>query len=95
MAYADARKQLEIVENGLKDAGNFWVVKKKDDASKMTQDTLTKIDALEKLLDGKAPDQAAVSAAFRDVGTSCTSCHRAYRATDENNNFILKPGTVQ
>jgi cytochrome c556 len=94
MAYADAKKQLGVIENELKDAGNFWVLKKKDDGTKFTQDTLTKIDALEKLLDAKTPDQAAVTAAYKEVGTSCLGCHRTYRATDENNNFILKPGSV-
>ncbi len=95
MAYADARKQLAIVETELKDAQGFWVVKKKEDASKFTQDAVTKIETLAKLLEAKTPDQAAITAAYRDIGTSCASCHRTYRSTDENNNFIIKPGSVQ
>jgi cytochrome c556 len=94
MAYADAKKQLASIKAELVDAQSFWVVKKKDDAAKFTQDTLTKIDALDKLLSAPSPDQAAVTAGYRDVGTACTSCHRVYRSTDENNQFIIKPGTV-
>lgn len=94
MAYADAKKQLSVIKTELMDAQNFWVVKKRDDATKFTQETVGKIDALDKLLDAKTPDQAAITAAYRDVGTSCNSCHRVYRSTDENNQFIIKPGTV-
>jgi cytochrome c556 len=69
-------------------------LKKKDDATKFTQETVAKIDALDKLLDGKSPDQTAITTAYREVGASCASCHRVYRSTDENNQFIIKPGTV-
>jgi cytochrome c556 len=94
MSYADAKKQLEIVENTLKDAENFWVLNKKDDAVKFSKDTLAKIDALEAVLSEKAPDQAKVTAAYREATASCTGCHRAYRGTDANNTFIIKPGTI-
>jgi cytochrome c556 len=94
MSYADAKKQLEIVENTLKDAENFWVLNKKDDAVKFSKDTLAKIDALEALLSEKAPDQAKVTAAYREAAASCTGCHRTYRGTDANNTFIIKPGTI-
>ena len=94
MVYVDARKQLEIIETGLTDAQNFWIVKKREDATKFTRETLAKIENLEKLLDAKAPDQAAITAAYREVGVACAACHRVYRTTDDNNKFILKPGTV-
>jgi cytochrome c556 len=94
MSYADAKKQLEIVENTLKDAENFWVLNKKDDAVKFSKDTLAKIDALEAVLSEKAPDQAKVTAAYREATASCTGCHRAYRGTDATNTFIIKPGTI-
>ena len=41
---------------------------------------------------GTAP--GAITAAYRAVGASCNTCHKVYRATDENNQFIIKPGTV-
>jgi len=94
MAYADAKKPLATMKSELTDAENFWVVKKRDDATKFTKDAVAKIDTLEKLLDAKTPDPMAISTAYRAVGASCNTCHKAYRATDENNQFIIKPGTV-
>ena len=92
MAYADAKKQVAVMKSEISDATNFWVIKKKDDAVRFSQETVAKLDALDKALDGK--DQTTITAAYRDAGTACTSCHRVYRATDENNQFIIKPGTV-
>jgi cytochrome c556 len=94
MAYADAKKQLAVMKSEIVDAENFWVVKKKDDAVKFSHETVAKIDALDKLLDAKTPDQAAVTTAYREMGASCNGCHRVYRGTDENNQFIIKPGSV-
>jgi cytochrome c556 len=94
MAYPDAKKQLATMKADVVDAENFWVVKKKDDAVKLSHDTVAKIDALDKLLDAKPADQAAITTAYREVGAACASCHRIYRSTDENNQFIIKPGTV-
>jgi len=94
MAYADAKKQLATMKADIVDAEGFWVVKKKDDAVKFSHDTVAKIDALDKLLDAKPADQAAITTAYREVGAACSSCHRVYRATDENNQFVIKPGTV-
>jgi len=95
MAYADAKRQLDLIETELDDASTFWVVKKREDATKFTREALTKIDTLKKLLDAKLPDAMAIMTAYREVGTACATCHRVYRATDENNNFILKPGTIR
>jgi len=94
MAYADAKKQVEIVRTTLTDAENFWKLNKKDDAVKFSQDTLGKLDVLDKALAEKAPDNAKVTAAYKDAAASCTSCHRVYRGTDANNQFIIKPGTI-
>jgi cytochrome c556 len=70
------------------------VVKKRADGTQFTKDTVAKIDDLNKLLTAKTPDQAAITAAYRAVGASCNSCHKVYRGVDENNQFIIKPGTV-
>jgi cytochrome c556 len=94
MAYPDAKKNLATIRSEVKDAGAFWELKKKADAVKFTEDVVTKIDALDKLLEAKTPDQAAITAASREVATTCAGCHRVYRATDDNNKFIIKPGTV-
>jgi hypothetical protein len=94
MNYPEAQKQLDLIEAELKDAQNFWVVKKRADATKFTQETLTKIDGLKKLLEAKPADPMAITTSYREVGTACATCHRVYRSTDDNNNFIVKPGTV-
>ncbi len=92
MQYAEAKKQLATIKTELVDAQNFWVVKKRQDATQFTKDTVTKVDELDKALDGK--DQAAITAAYRAMGASCNTCHKVYRGVDDNNQFILKPGTV-
>src|SRR5262245_33852101 len=56
MAYADAKRHLDLIETELKDAQGFWVVKKREDATTFTQETLAKIENLKKLLDAKTPD---------------------------------------
>jgi cytochrome c556 len=94
MAYADAKAQLVIEKQALMDAENFWVVNKKDDAVKISKDVLAKIDVLEKALSVPAPDNAVVMAAYKEVGGTCATCHKTYRVQDENQQFILKPGTI-
>jgi cytochrome c556 len=92
MAWDDAKKQIEIVQEALSDAHNFWVVKKKDDAVKMSRETLAKADALESALKKSPVDGAAVAVAQKEFATSCLGCHKAYREQDANQQFILKPG---
>ena len=94
MAYGDAKKQVEIVMTTLGDAENFWKLNKKDDAVKFSQETMAKLETLDKLLGDKVPDAAKISAAYKESAASCTSCHRVYRGTDANNQFIIKPGTI-
>ena len=94
MAYADAKKQVEIAKTTLTDADNFWQINKKDDAVKFSQDTLAKLDALDKALGEKTPDQAKVTAAYKEAAGSCAGCHRVYRGTNADNQFIIKPGTI-
>ena len=90
MAYADAKKNVATVKQALMDAENFWVVNKKDDAVKMNKDAVAKVTAVETALAAAAPDQQAVMAAFKQVGATCGACHKAYRAQDENQQYILK-----
>ena len=92
MAWDDARKQMETVKSGLEDAHNFWVVKKKDDAVKMSKDVQAKADVVADLLKKPMPDSAAITAAARDLATSCLGCHKQYREQDANQQFVLKPG---
>ena len=91
-SWADAKRQAAIVEEALVDAHNFWVVKKKDDAIKMSSDAQAKLKALKTTLDRPTPDSAAVMAAAKDFASSCLGCHKAYREQDANQQFVLKSG---
>jgi cytochrome c556 len=92
MAWADAKKQLDVVEESLQDAHNFWVVKKKDDAMKMSKDALAKAQALDDLLEKSTPDSVAITAAAKEFASTCLGCHKQFREQDANQQFILKPG---
>ena len=92
MAWADARKQAAVVHEALEDAHNFWVVKKRDDAIKMSTDAQSKLKELTELLGKASPDSVAVTAASRDFAATCLGCHKVYREQDANQQFVLKPG---
>jgi cytochrome c556 len=91
-AFADAKKGLATVKENVIASKTFWVEHKKDDAVKMNEESVAKIEALEKLLSAPTVDGAAAQAAMKEVGGSCRACHQKYRATDAENNYILKPG---
>jgi cytochrome c556 len=93
-AFADVRKNLATVKENVLLSQSFWIEHKKDDAVKMNKDTLAKIEALEKLVATDTVDAPAAEAALKEVGASCRACHQQYRATDAENNFILKPGSI-
>jgi cytochrome c556 len=93
-AYADARKNLAAAKEAVLISQSFWIEHKKDDAVKMNKDTLSKMDALEKIVATDTVDMPTAETALREVGASCRACHKQYRATDAENDFILKPGTI-
>jgi cytochrome c556 len=93
-AFDDAKKELATMRAAVLDSQSFWIEHKKDDAVNMNKDTLAKIDAFDKLLSASPVDAAAAGVAMKDVGRSCSACHKQYRAQDADNNYILKPGTI-
>jgi cytochrome c556 len=93
-AYADVRKNLATAKEAVLLSQSFWIEHKKDDAVKMNKETLAKMEALEKIVATDTVDAAAADAALKEVGASCRACHKQYRDTDAENNFILKPGTI-
>jgi cytochrome c556 len=93
-SYAEARKQMATVKQAVVDSQTFWVEHKREDALKFNKDTLAKIDAFEKMIATDKVDPAAATAALKEVGASCRACHKVYRATDAEENFILKPGSI-
>jgi cytochrome c556 len=92
--WADVRKGIAAVKENVLLSQSFWIEHKKDDAVTMNKDTLAKIEAFEKIVAADPVDPAAAAAALKEVGSTCRACHKQYRATDAENNFILKPGTI-
>jgi cytochrome c556 len=93
-AWADVKTEVATLRQAVLDSQSFWIEHKKDDAVKFNKDTLAKIDAFEKLISATPVDAAGAGAALKDVGSSCTSCHKQYRVQDDDNNYSLKPGTI-
>jgi cytochrome c556 len=91
---ADAKAQLAIVKAAVLESQSFWVTHKKDDALKMNQESLAKLDELEKVLSNGTLDVAAATAAFKQAGGACRACHQQYRMEDDKNEYHLKPGSV-
>lgn len=92
--YPEATTQLGVVKQVMHDTQAFWVHHKKDDAVKVNKETIARIEAVEKLLAGDAPDAAAATASIKELGATCRSCHEVYRARDADNNWVLKPGSI-
>jgi cytochrome c556 len=93
-SFAEARKQMATVKQAVVDSQSFWVEHKREDAIKFNKESVAKMDEFEKLLSADKVDPAAATAALKAVGASCRACHQVYRATDAENNFILKPGSM-
>ena len=93
-SYADAKAQLAIVKQAMEDSHEFWVMHKKDDAIKTNEETVAKLDAVDKLLSATPVELPAVQAALKEMGGACNTCHKAYRVRDADNNYILKPGSI-
>lgn len=93
-AYADAKAQVATLRQAILDSQHFWVEKKRDDALKMNKETVEKIDALDKALSAEKVETAAAMAVLKEVGGTCRTCHNKYRGQDAENNYIIKPGSL-
>jgi cytochrome c556 len=93
-SWGDMKKELATQRAAIADSQSFWIEHKKDDAVKLNKESLAKIDALDKLLSTEPVDGAAVAGALKEVGGTCSACHKQYRAQDAENNYILKPGSI-
>jgi cytochrome c556 len=94
MSWADAKAQVAIVKQTLTDTESFWTANKKADAVAMLKDSVAKVTAVEQALNAPTPDQQAVLAAFKQVGATCTGCHKQYREQDANQQYQLKAGSI-
>ena len=93
--FAEGAKQYGIAKQAIEDSREFWVLNKKDDAIAANKETVTKMDAVLKMLTGPAPDAQAIGAALKqEVGPACRQCHEKYRVRDAENNWVLKPGSI-
>jgi hypothetical protein len=93
-AFADVKKELPALKTALEETQSFWVLHKKDDAVKMNKESIAKLEAFEKLLATDPVDPAAAGAALREVGGTCSACHKQYREQDTEGNYKMKAGTI-
>jgi hypothetical protein len=74
----------------------FWRDRKKDDAVTILRDALNGMDDLDMLLSATPVNGTAASAAVKQIGTKCQSCHAAYREQDASTRaYRFKPGLVE
>jgi hypothetical protein len=74
----------------------FWRDRKKDDAIKMLRDALNGMDDLDTLLSATSVDGSAASATVKQIGTTCQSCHAAYREQDgSSRTYRFKAGLIE
>ena len=92
-AVADVKKEIAVLKTALTDTQSFWVLHKKDDAIKMNKDSLAKLEAFEATLTGEKVDPAA-AATMKEVGGTCSACHKQYREQDAEGNYKIKAGTI-
>lgn len=90
---ADVKKEIAVMKTALLETQSFWVLHKKDDAVKMNKESIAKLEAFENSLTGDKVDPAA-AATVKEVGGTCTACHKQYREQDAEGNYKIKAGTI-
>ena len=92
-AFAEAKTALATIRQNFALAETFWVANKKDEPVKLTQEAAAKAEALDKALGASAPDAAAVTAAFKELGATCRNCHMTagWRVRDAEGNYQINP----
>jgi cytochrome c556 len=91
---AVARTQLATLKTGITQAQEFWIEYKREDAIQFGKAVVAKIDELDKIISAPELDSDKALAATRELAATCNSCHKVYRATDDNGQFTLKPGSI-
>ena len=81
-------------QSGRAESHDREVLRRRADSDYCGSAGLAKIDAFQKLVASDTVDETAVQSALKAIGASCRSCHQVYRATDDDDNFILKPGSL-
>jgi cytochrome c556 len=93
-AFADARTQLATLRQNYMAIQTFWQEKKRDDASGIVKDGLTRLGALDKVLSAATVDQMAAQAAAKEFGGTCAACHKLYREGDAQTGFRFRAGVL-
>jgi cytochrome c556 len=93
-AFDEAKAQLVVLRQNILNAETFWVEKKKTDAQGWIKDARTKIDAVDKALGGSPVDSQALTAALKELGGVCQTCHMEYREMNPEGGFRIIPGKI-
>jgi cytochrome c556 len=91
---AEVRAQVAIMRRSIVDSADFWIQRSKEDAIKMNRDALAKLDAFDQVLAADPLDRATAMTALRAVDGACRACHKIYRDTDADDNYIITPGSI-
>jgi cytochrome c556 len=91
---AVAKTQLATLKSALMQSQEFWIANKRPDAIVFGRTVVSKIDELDKIISAPELDTDKALAATRELAAACNSCHKVYRAADDNGQFILKPGSI-
>ena len=90
-AFADGRTQITALRQNYRTLETFWTEKKNDTALKIVKEGLTRLDALDKMLQAPAPDQPAAQAAVKEfAGATCAPCHKELRDGDPKSGFKFR-----
>lgn len=90
--FTEVNTQLGVIKQAMDDSREFWVLHKKEDAIKANTETVGKIEETQKLV--QANNAAESMAALKQLGGACRTCHETYRVRDADNNWVLKPGSI-
>jgi len=91
---AVAKTQLATLKSALLESQEFWIANKRPDAIVFGRTVVQKLDELDKIISAPELDTDKALAATRELAAACNSCHKVYRAADENGQFMLKPGSI-
>jgi hypothetical protein len=94
-SFGDARTQVAALRQNYRTLETFWTEKKNDTALKIVRDSAMRLDALDKMLAGAAPDAAAAQAAVKEfAGASCAPCHKEMRDGDPKSGFKFRDPSI-
>jgi cytochrome c556 len=91
---AAAKTSVAQLKSALTESQQFWVSHKRPDAMQFGKTVLGKLDDVDRIVSKPQMDASAALGAVRDLSMACNNCHKVYRTTNEDGQFMLKPGSV-